>query len=423
MTSDATEPADAPEPEAAPPRDSRGRFTPRADADGEAAEAETEADAREAADAEADAAPPGAPPPDAPAPLPPNALPQMVATISIGDRLRDYATRLAWAGAQPLAAAVDGYAARVEGVARGDRPPSAAANPSALTPTLVGEALGGNRVADFLEPIRNVLIFAPVLWTWFEFGLASRGYEGVEPSFLLYWQQHGLYRTIIVAVCLLVVMIAVNVALGLARAADGRKEARTAREFAALLAEAEGVGAGQRNDDPQEAIAAFASAGHALTDELRGTGRSLASSVQPLADSVDIARAVMGDMSAAVERQQGQLAVIVDSLAGVSAVAERLGALERSFAEMRDAARENAVALDAIRASLDPRTEELSRAVDRVADLASRMERAAEQIARATEDYGKSLTGFADGAAQLQKAATTMNEVAIRLRDDMASST
>ena len=437
MTSDATDPADAPESEATPPRDSRGRFTPRENAEPDAEDApqaDAEADARElrarALRPPRPLPPPpdAAPPPDAPAPpaieapLPPNAPPQMVVAISIGDRLRGYAARLAEADARPIAAAIVDYAARVDGVARGELSPSAGANPSALTPALVGEALADNRVADFLEPIRNALIFAPVLWTWIEFGLASRGFQGVEQSFLLYWQQHGLYRAVAVAVGLLVVMIAVNVALGLARAAGERNGARTAREFAALLAEAEGVGAGRRADDPQEAIAAFASAGRSLTDDLRAVGGTLTAATRPLTDSVDIARAVMADVAAAIERQQEQIAAIAASLAGVSQVADRLGALEASFAAAQDATKESAAALDRIRASLDPRTEELSLAVNRVADLASRMERAADQIARATEDYGKSLRGFADGAEQLGEAARTMNAVAIRLRDDMAAS-
>ena len=437
MTSDATDPADAPESEATPPRDSRGRFTPRENAEPDAEDApqaDAEADARERRarmlrpQRPLPPPPDAAPPPDAPAPpaieapLPPDAPPQVVAAISIGDRLRDYARRLAAADARPIAAAIVDYAARVDGVARGELSPSAGANPSALTPALVGEALTDNRVADFLEPIRNALIFAPVLWTWIEFGLASRGYRGVESSFLLYWQQHGLYRAVAVAVGLLVVMIAVNVALGLARAAGERNGARTAREFAALLAEAEGVGAGRRADDPQEAIAAFASAGRSLTDDLRAVGGTLTAATRPLTDSVDIARAVMADVAAAIERQQEQIAAIAASLAGVSQVADRLGALEASFAAAQDATKESAAALDRIRASLDPRTEELSLAVNRVADLASRMERAADQIARATEDYGKSLRGFADGAEQLGEAARTMNAVAIRLRDDMAAS-
>lgn len=421
MTSDATDPADAPESEATPPRDSRGRFTPRENAEPDAEDAHgaparrtlAEADAaREAVDAGDET-----PPPPTATPTPPG-----VGASITAERLRDYATRLAWAGAQPLAAAVEGYAARVEGVERGELSPSAGANPSALTPALVGEALADNRVADFLEPIRNALIFAPVLWTWIEFGLASRGFQGVEQSFLLYWQQHGLYRAVAVAVGLLVVMIAVNVALGLARAAGERNGASRAREFAALLAEAEGVGAGRRADDPQEAIAAFASAGRSLTDDLRAVGGTLTAATRPLTDSVDIARAVMADVAAAIERQQEQIAAIAASLAGVSQVADRLGALEASFAAAQDATKESAAALDRIRASLDPRTEELSLAVNRVADLASRMERAADQIARATEDYGKSLRGFADGAEQLGEAARTMNAVAIRLRDDMAAS-
>ena len=174
----------------------------------------------------------------------------------------------------------------------------------------------------------------------------------------------------------------------------------------------------EASGEARKSAEAFAAAGRELTDELRGASGSLGASVRPLADSVDVAREAMAGMSAAVERQQEQIGAIAASLAEVPLIAGRLAALETAFAGARDAARESAAALEGIRAGLDPRTEELSRAVDRVADLASRMERAASQIARATEDYGKSLAGFADGAAQLQRAAATMNEVAVRLRED-----
>ena len=438
MTSDATDPADAPDPEATPPRDSRGRFTPRENAEPDAEDApqaDAEADARERRarmlrpQRPLPPPPDAAPPPDAPAPpaieapLPPNAPPQMVAAISIGDRLRGYARRLAAADARPLAAAVVDYAARVDGVARGDLSPSAGANPSALTPALVGEALGHSGFARVVEIIRNALIFTPVLWTWIGFWRASAGYADSDAETLLdHWLSSGLDETLIGAIGALAAIVLATLVLGFLRWQTEREQARTAREFAALLAEAEGVGAGRRADDPQEAIAAFASAGRSLTDDLRAVGGTLTAATRPLTDSVDIARAVMADVAAAIERQQEQIAAIAASLAGVSQVADRLGALEASFAAAQDATKESAAALDRIRASLDPRTEELSLAVNRVADLASRMERAADQIARATEDYGKSLRGFADGAEQLGQAARTMNAVAIRLRDDMAAS-
>lgn len=451
MTSDATDPADAPESEATPPRDSRGRFTPRENAEPDAEDApqaDAEADARERRarmlrpQRPLPPPPDAAPPPDAPAPpaietpLPPDAPPQMVAAISIGDRLRGYARRLASADARPLAAAIVDYAARVDGVARGDLSPSAGANPSALTPALVGEAIVPSPFfrwpfVGLLEWIRNALIFMPVLWTWFKFGRDSSRYgdyadllpEGtMGDSFLVWWVENGLGSTVNMAVALLLLIVVATAWLGFARDRVERRRAGEASAFAALLAEAEGVGAGRRADDPQEAIAAFASAGRSLTDDLRAVGGTLTAATRPLTDSVDIARAVMADVAAAVERQQEQIAAIAASLAGVSQVADRLGALEASFAAAQDATRESAAALDRIRASLDPRTEELSLAVNRVADLASRMERAADQIARATEDYGKSLRGFADGAERLGEAARTMNAVAIRLRDDMAAS-
>ena len=544
MTPDATEPADGAESEAAPPRDSRGRSTPRADDATPRRRTLAEADAapREAADAEADV-PPGAPPPDA-APmaaapeehLPQVAPPQAVVASGVADRLRSYATRLAEVDEGPVATAVADYAARIEGVASGELPPSASANPSALTPPLVGEALERETFTRWpftrtLELVRNVLIFTPVLWTWIKFGEASGGYgdyvdplpAGTENTFLVWWLDNGLGETVIWAVVLLMSIILATAALGFVRGRVEQERSRAASEFAALLAEAESVGARQRADDPQEAIAAFASAGRDLTAELRAGGDSLAASVRPLADSVRVAQGVMENMSGAIERQQEQseaiasslgrvsdvadrlaaieasfaeasgaakqgaealegirssldpqageiaraaagldglataigdaaarlgrateehgellaaqaegaeryreaattMREVADAVGGVSEVAGRLGALETTFGEMRDAARTNAEALDGVRASLEPQAERYSAAAERIAGMAESIERAVAQIARATEDYGKSLAGFADGAEQLGEAARTMNAVAIRLRDDMAAS-
>ena len=454
---------------------------------------------------------------------------------AVAGRLRAYAARLAAAGAQPLAAVVDGYALRVEGAARDELPPSASANPSALTPALAGEALGRGPVPRLavaaIEILRNVLIFTPVLWTWYEFGRASERYNDYfrglpdgagADSFLVWWQGNGLAITISVAVALLLSIIIATLALSVFRAWAERDKARHASAFAVLLAEAEGVGATQRAADPQEALAAFAAAGRDLTAELREAGASLASSVQPLGDSVEQARTVMTDMSAAIGSQREQSEAIVSSLGrvsdvadrlaaiessfaeargaaqqgadaldgirrslepqageiaraaagldglataigdtaaalaratgehgellaahaegagrfreaastmqdvagaigGVSDVADRLGALESTFGEMRDAGKANAEALDGVRASLEPQAERYSDATERIAGIAERIDRAVAQIGRATEDYGKSLQGFADGAEQLGEAARTMNAVAIRLRDDMAA--
>lgn len=546
MTSDATEPADGAEAEATPPRDSRGRFTPRADDTPEAPRrrtlAEADADTRESANAEAEAAPPDAPPPDAdappdaapptPAPAPDGAPPPPGVGVSIiAERLRDYATRLTSVGATPLGTAIEDYATRVEGVERGELQPSASANPSALTPALVGETLVPSPFfrwpfVGLLEWIRNALIFTPVLWTWFKFGQDSGGYGNYEgdKSFLVWWVENGgLSYTVNIAVALLLLIVVATAWLGFARDRVERRRAGEASAFAALLAEAEGVGARQRADDPQEAIAAFASAGRDLTAELRAGGDSLAASVRPLADSVELARTVMTDMSTAIGRQQEQSEAIASSLGrvsdvadrlaaieasfaeasgaaklgaealdgirrsldpqaegiaratagldglataigdtaarlgrateehgellaahaegasrfreaaatmqevagavgGVSEVAERLGALEATFGEMRDAARTNAEALDGVRASLEPQAERYTDAAERIAGMAGRIENAAAQIARATEDYGASLSGFSEGAEQLREAARTMNAVAIRLRDDMAAS-
>ena len=372
--------------------------------------------------------------PEAPAAEPATAA----AGAAVAGRLRAYAGRLSRAGAQPLRAAVEDYAGRVERVGRGELPPSAGANPSVLTPALVGDALAAHRrvlgrLAFWIDLVRNVLIFMPVVWMWWKFQQAVSGYAGRPPeyatgTFFDFWVDGpgGTQRLAHAArevVVVLVVLVVVNVVLGLVRRFERRGAERdsvhAAREFAALLAEAEAVGAERRAGDPQEALAAFAGAGRELTAELRDAGGSLASSVRPLTDSVDVARSVMAGLAAAVERQQEQIGALADSLGEISRVPGSLAAIEAAFAEASGEARRSAEAIEGIRASLDPRTEELSHAVNRVADLASRMEHAASQIARATEDYGKSLAGFADGAAQLQHSARTMNEVAVRLREGL----
>ena len=340
------------------------------------------------------------------------------------------AGRLARAGAQPLGAAVEDYAGRVERVGRGDLPPSAGANPSALTPALIGDALAASRpvwgrltywLTLCIELIRNALIFTPVLLTWFEFGRASGNYRDyvdrlpetvAADSFLVYWQGESLGRTVFFAVVLLLAIVVLTLVLGLLRGAAGRQGTHAAREFAALLAEAEAVGAEQRVGDPQEALAAFAGAGRELTAELRDAGGSLASSVQPLTDSVDVAREVMAGVAAAVERQQEQIGAIADSLGEVSRVADSLTAIEAAFTEASGEARKSAQALDAVRRTLDPQTEALSRAVGGLDNLSGAIGDTAARIGRTTERLGESVAAHAEGAGQFRDAAATMLEVA-----------
>ena len=342
-----------------------------------------------------------------------------------------YSQRLADAGEQGLAEAVAAYAERVGGVERGDLPPAMSVPPAAVAPDMVGAALVRSPLEGVVEFVRNVLIFMPVLWTWFEFGRASATYgeyvsslppDAAADSLLVAWERgfdgafNSLGDAVFGAVALLVVLIVTNAGLGFSRKRTERRIEKVGRDFAAVLARAETVGAAQRVADPQEALAGFVVAGTALTTELRAVGMSLQQSAEPFADSLVMVRQVLEATTDAVRQQQAQTAEIVERLGRVAQISDALGALQSEFAGAEAAATRSAEALEGIRNHLEP-------SAGRLDDNSEQLARLAEQLTRMTEVMESSLSGLDSGldssAEHLEKAATSMNAVAQRVLDEL----
>ena len=364
------------------------------------------------------------------APLPDHGQPSTPAESpgeegGVAASLLDYARRLAGAGDQPLGDAVSAYADRVGGVERGELPPSMSVAPAAIAPEMIGAALSRSWLEPVIEVIRNTLIFGPVLWTWLKLQTAVTAYEPGAVSFFDFWVQTGgsgliggstLGEAAQEVAFILVALIAVNVFLGLWRRRTAARGARLGREFASVLASAEAVGSGRRSSDPQAALDGFVHASNELTVNLRSVGESLERSVTPFADSVGVARETLREMSDAVTRQERRLAEVVERLGRVAEIGDQLGALQRDFAEAREAASRSAEALAGIRESLDPSARDF-------AGAAATLEQLAGQLERMTEVMAGEITGWASGldssAGKLNEAAISMNAVATRVLDDL----
>ena len=246
--------------------------------------------------------------------------------------LRGFAGRLRGAGERSLADAVSAYADRVRAVQRGELSPALSAAPAAVTPEMVGAAIARSRIELFVEVVRNVLIFMPVLWTWLKLQAAVSAYgrgSPEQPTFFDFWVQQGggggpfggtLAGAARDVAVILVLLITVNVLLGLLRRRTASRKAGVERHFAATLARAEVAGAAQRISDPQLALEGFVHASNDLTANLRSVSELLEASVSPFAEAQE---------AAALSAQA--LAEIRDSLvpsardfAGAAATLERL---------------------------------------------------------------------------------------------------
>ena len=367
------------------------------------------------------------------APLPDHGQPSTPAESpgeegGVAASLHDYARRLAGAGDQPLGDAVSVYADRVDKVERGELPPSMSVAPPAIAPEMIGAALSQSRLEPVIEVIRNTLIFGPVLWTWLKLQRAVTAYPDDRDdyaSFFDFWVDNGgrdligggpLGEAAQEVAFILVALIALNAFLGLWRRRTAARGARVGRGFASVLARAEAVGSGRRSSDPQAALDGFVHASNELTVNLRSVGESLERSVNPFADSVSVAQDTLREMSDAVTRQERRLAEVVERLGRVAEIGDQLGALQRDFAEAREAASRSAEALAGIRESLDPSARDF-------AGAAATLEQLAGQLERMTEVMAGEITGWASGldssAGKLNEAAISMNAVATRVLDDL----
>lgn len=340
--------------------------------------------------------------------------------------LRGYALELTDAGEPALADAVHEYAERVRGVERGELPAAVSVAPAAITPQMVGAALVRSRLEGWVELLRNLLIFMPVLWTWLKLQDAVAAYPGGSTTnFFDYWVEQGgstpvvggtLADAALQVALVLVVLVVVNAFLGVLRSRTERRRDREARRFAAVLARAEAAGAARRADDPQSALAGFAVAATGLTTELRSVGETLRHSAAPFAESVELARRALADTTEAVAAQQRRLDDVIEHLGGIAGMGDQLAELRAEFAEARAAADRSALALGGIRDSLDPSARDFAAAAGTLVQLATHLERMAEAMAGtvATLDGG-----LASSTEQLRDAATSMNTLAARVLDGL----
>ncbi|MDA1003915.1 MAG: hypothetical protein O3B31_11315, partial [Chloroflexi bacterium] len=305
----------------------------------------------------------------------------------VAPQLRRYARDLSKASAS-LAGALDDYAGRVESAARGELPAGAAQPPESLTPDLVARELTPSRLAGMLELVRNVLIFMPVLWTWFEIGRAAEAYsafltanEGTaaaSQSFLHVWQTgfggHGgaltfnLTTTAWGAAGLILALVVFHLLATMARSENGRARERRAADFAALLSRAAALRPPERPETPQQQLEEFARAGLSLSTQLADLSVTFGQRMAPLAESLSAAERAMAGMSDLVRHQAEQMAEVTKSLAEVAAISRRLEAVEASMTR-------SSVALEGMQNRLAPATEELVAGIKgftRTADLVAR---------------------------------------------------
>ena len=321
-------------------------------------------------------------------------------TIGAAADLGDYAERLASVGERALADAVSGYAERVDGVARGELPPAMSVAPAAIAPEMVGAALARNRLEGWIEGVRNVLIFMPVLWTWLKLLSVVSAYTGSrEQQFFDFWVDQGGEWPVIGGTLanaagqvafILFALVAVNVFLGSLRGRAERRREQVARDFAAVLARAETAGLAQRAADPQEALSGFVRAGTALTTELRTVGDSLRTSVAPLDESLQLVRQALTETSEAMRRQEGELASVVEPLRRIAQIGDQLGALEAAASRSADA-------LGGIRERLEPSVGQL--------------EQAAEALQRISGDVTAFGGEFAGAQASAERGAETLERI------------
>ena len=306
--------------------------------------------------------------------------------------LRGYALELTGAGERALADAVHEYAERVRGVERGEFPAALSVAPAAIAPQMVGAALVGSRLEGWVELLRNLLIFMPVLWTWLKLQDAVAAYPGGSraTNFFDYWVEQGgstpvvggtLADAALQVAVVLVLLVVVNAFLGVLRSRTERRRDREARRFAAVLARAEAAGAARRVDDPQSALAGFAVAATGLTTELRSVGEALQRSAAPFAESVELARRALLETTEAVAAQQRRLDDVIEHLRGIAGMGDQLAELRAEFAQAREAADRSALALGGIRDSLDPSARDFAAAAGTLAQLATHLERMAEAMA------------------------------------------
>lgn len=310
--------------------------------------------------------------------------------------LSGYSGRLERVGAFALAKVVRDYAARVEGVLEGRLPASAAVVPAGIDPGMVGKTLaaGNTRraVESFVEVLRNVLIFLPVLVTWYK--IQSSGVNDLG----------DMRDTALQVVLLIVVLIAVHVALGVLRQNRTSKADQISRDFAAALTNASMEASAQQAETTEAAIAGFAQAGRELTASLQGAGESLRD-----------ARDVMTRMAEVVERQGTQVEGLVALLKPISQIGDQLGGAQRELSTAAVTMSTTARTLSEIEKNIAPTAGQLGDTVRELGDLARQMDETGKHLGRMTQVFAERFDPMDQSAAHFEEAVGQLNVVANRV--------
>ncbi len=314
------------------------------------------------------------------------------------DELSGYVGGLERAGAFTLAKVVRDYAGRVEGVQEGRLPASAAMVPAGIDPGMVGRTLaaGSTRrmVESFVEVFRNILIFLPVLVTWYK--IQSSGVNDLG----------DMRDTALQVVVLIIVLIAVHVLLGLLRQDRTSRGERISRDFAAALTNASMEASTQQAETTEAAIAAFAQAGRDLTANLQGAGESLTS-----------ARDVMTRMADVVARQGEQVDELMELLKPISRIGDQLGGAQRELSAAAVTMTTTARTLSEIEKNIAPTAGQLGDTAREMGDLAQQLDVTGKHLGRMTEVFAERFDPMDQSAAHFEEAVEQLNLVTNRVAE------
>lgn len=314
------------------------------------------------------------------------------------DELSWYAGRLERAGVFTLAKVIRDYSTRVDGVRQGRLPASAAVVPAGIDPGMVGKTLaaGSTRraIESFVEVVRNVLIFLPVLVTWWK--IQGSGVNDLG----------DMRDTALQVVILIVVLIAVHVLLGLLRQNRTSRGERISRDFAAALTNASMEASAQQAETTEAAIAGFAQAGRELTASLQGAGESLRD-----------ARDVMTRMADVVARQGEQVDGLMELLKPISRIGDQLGGAHRELSTAAATMSTTARTLSEIEKNIAPTAGQLGDTARELGDLAQQLDVTGKHLGRMTEVFAERFDPMDQSAAHFEEAVKQLNLVTNRVAE------
>lgn len=314
------------------------------------------------------------------------------------DELGGYAGGLERAGAFTYAKVVSDYARRVEGVREGRLPASAAMVPAGIDPGMVGKTLAAGSTRrmfeSFVEVVRNVLIFLPVLVTWWK--IQGSGVNDLG----------DMRDTALQVVILIVVLIGVHVLLGILRQNRASRADRISRDFAASLTNASMEASVQQAETTEAAIAAFAQTGRELTASLQGAGESLAGT-----------RDVMTRMADVVTRQGEQVEGLVELLKPISKIGDQLGGAQRELSAAAATMGSTARTLSEIEKNIAPTAENLESTVSELGNLAQQLDVTGKHLGRMTEVFAERFDPMDQSAAHFEEAVAQLNLVTNRVAE------